>query len=384
MSTTYELRLKNHNGLPVAVFSGAGRGATGGGLQSFSYRKRLRTPGAATVRIYGNDNRVADQLLLPSGLDYQWEFWRTDPVWKPEPYMDFECFHRAERVDQTKDGRVIYLSYGTGYNALLSSENIRFAAGSAEAQKNGDATTVALEFVDENIGVSAGVDVNGDSRVRPGLTVPAVAAIGNNWQGGAANKLLSDVLFELAEYAPGDYMVLGAGAATFQFVWRNTRWGDDKTFDNSAGDPAVVFDAQLGNAQQVDSSLSFLDTVTTAYLLGQGQGSARKTSTTSDATQLALSPWARRTVSRNATDTYDDAELDVRGDETINEQRSRLEAQCVVMQTKALRYGRDWDMGDLVTLIDVFGRQANLKIVGVTISVSSGGEETITPELQAE
>jgi hypothetical protein len=212
-ASSYLLRLKDHSGAVVAQFAGGGRGRSGGGMQAFSYRKRLRTPGAATVRIYGDDDRVQDYLILDDGLDFQWEFFRNDPVANIDFYKDFDAFHRGEQFNQEESGRYVYISYGQGYNALLYSEVIRYASGSPQAQKSGDVAAVARAFVEENIGPSAGVDSLGNSRAMPGLTVATGAALGKTWQGDRANKLLADVLAELAEFGPGDYMVLGAGAS---------------------------------------------------------------------------------------------------------------------------------------------------------------------------
>lgn len=382
-ASSYLLRLKDHTGATVAQFAGGGRGRSGGGLQAFSYRKRLRTPGAATVRIYGDDDRVQDYLILDDGLDFQWEFYRNDPVADIDFYKDFEVFHRGEQFDQEQGGRYIYSSFGQGYNALLYAEVIRYASGSAQAQKSGDVAAVARAFVDENIGPSAGVDGLGNSRAMPGLTVATSAALGKTWQGDRANKLLSDVLAELAEYGPGDYMVLGAGPAAFEFVWRNVRWGRDRTLGNSEGNAPVVLSPQLGNVEGIQANYSHLDEVNVVYTLGQGKGALQKVRAAADNSLLLLSPWARRAVARSARNSNSDAELDDQAEAQLNEQRPVRKISFSVRQTAGTRYGRDWDMGDLVT-VAYLGRRYDMKVVGVTVSSRSDGQETITPEFESE
>lgn len=383
-AAAYLLLLRDHSGATVAQFAGGGRGQSSGGLQAFSYRKRLRTPGAATVRIYGDDDRVRDYLVLDDGLDFQWEFYRNDPLDTARDfYKDFEAFHRGENFSQEASGRFIYISYGQGYNVLLYADVIRYASGSSQAQKNGDVAAVARAYVSENIGPLAGVDGLGNSRVMPGLTVATSAALGKTWQGDRANKLLADVLSELAEYGPGDYMVLGAGPAAFEFTWRNTRWGADRTRGNSAGNAPVILSPQYGNVEGIAADYKHLNEVNVVYALGQGKGALQKVRTAADSSLLALSPWARRAVARSGRNSNDDNELDDQAEAMVNEQRPIRQISFSVRQTVGTRYGRDWDMGDLVT-VEYLGRDYDMKVMGVTVSASSDGAESITPEFESE
>jgi len=378
------LQLKDTSGAVVAVFAGGGRGESLGGLRSFSYRKRLRTPGATTVRIAGNDDRIRDFLSLDAHLDYQWEFYRNDPLIGSTFVKDHESFHRGEEVDELADGSLSYISRGQGYNILFSSEAIRYAAGSAQARKSGDSATVAYEFIDENIGPNAGVDTNGNTRVRPGLSLAAFLPSGVNWSGGRANENLADVLDELADLTPADYMILGNGPAAFTAVWRNVRWGLDRTTGNPDGNAPLRFSASQGNVATVQSTYNQLNAVTTVYVLGQGRQTQRRVTTVTDATLLGLSPWARRAVARSESNEEDLTYLASKGQQVIDAQRSRRSFSFDVRQTEAVRYGRDWDMGDLVEVEDYLGNVAAMKIVGVTVSVSESGEENITPEFQEE
>ena len=94
--------------------------------------------------------------------------------------------------------------------------------------------------------------------------------------------------------------------------------------------------------------------------------------------------WSRRAVMRDARDTNVNATLDARGDGTLDEMRARYSASFKVVQSFSTRYGRDWDMGDLVRFTDEDGADFDLKVVGVNVGITSEGVETITPELQAE
>jgi len=387
--STYQLRVRNHDGAQIAVFSGGGRGASGGGLQSLSYRKRLRTPGGFNVRIHGDDERVVLLELLDTGaadthLDYVFEFWRYDPLGGLDWYRDFSVFHRYDVWQQLQDGSIIYQAMGRGFNDLLQAEEIRWYAGSTQGTKSGAAETVAKEYVNENIGPGATVAAGRDrTGVFQGLSVQADAATGAAWSGGRANKNLLDVLVELAEFAPGDFMLeplsYHPAAITMEFQWRAGQWGLDKTWGNGVR-PAVVFSPDNGNVENIEMTYSRLDEVNICDVGGQNTGAARAYSYCTSGAE-ADSPWARRGVFRNASNEGTAAGREAKANETLHKQRSRRVLTFDTRQTEATRYGRDWGVGDLVT-VEFLGRSYDEKIIGVTCSVDGVGDETISVEAE--
>lgn len=389
--TLYQIRVRNTDGERIATFVGGGRGASLGGMQAFSYRKRLRTPGQWVVRVMGNDERITLLELLDAApgvdthLDYVFEFWRRDPAGDLDWYRDFSGFHRHDSSTDSPEGIETFAFSGRGLNDILSAEPIRYDKGTAEAAKSGTAETVAKEYVEENVGPSA-LPV---ARVMPNLTVQVTAGTGAAWEGDRANKPLQDVLQELADFAPGDYMVIdnsnAPDAFDFEFQWSEDTWGTDRTKGNAAGIPAVIFGKQRNNAQNIRYAYSRLDEVNTAYIIGQGYGGLRRdiTRTAADAGLSATqadSPWARRAVVRSTRD-YETAAMNALGDKITFEQRPTREISLDVKSSQSTRYGRDWDIGDYVTL-EHRGNDYNQKIVGVTVTVSMDGAVTITPELQ--
>ena len=401
---TYQIIVRDHAGAKVTAFIGRGlRGLARGGMQSFSYRKRLMTPGAFTVQVQGNDPRI--DLLEP---DYFFEFWRRDPqipaahiatlpVYQRDPlmlgwYLDFCGFLRTEpEYNLAASGTYNVTLRGRGMNDLLYSEPITWPKGSLQALKNGVAETVAKAYVDENIGPSAGLDAEGNSRVRSGLTIEADAATGAAWQGDRANKLLGEVLRELGEHAPGDYNLVYTGTASMQFQWKAIRWGLDRTAGNGVNVP-VIFSARLNNVGQLTSRLSYLNDVNVVNVLGQGVGDNNKVRAVSGAS-LALSPWARRAITIEDRNAVDDTAMDNLGYAELNARMARAEIEVTALQSPGIRYGPDpggtrslWDYGDFITVEDTLaGRQVNKKIMGVTVAVSSGDSEmieNISPEFE--
>jgi len=364
---TYQAWLYDHLGNRIAIFAGIGRER--GGMNSFEYVKRVRTGGQHVLRIDGEDERIA---LFRQ--DYFIEWRRRDPVGDLDWYTDFTTFHRSWQWEQDAEGRLVYVSRGRGLNDLLTAEPIRYAAGSAEASKSAASESAIKQFVNENIGPGAAPV----ARVMPGLTVQVDGATGAVWTGARANRPLQDVLQELGDYAPGDYMIVNTGLPTFEFQWRLNQWGTDVR----AGQPnAVVFSAANGNATNIKFGESHLDEVNVAYVLGQGEGAARTIETVEDAALLAASPWARRAVARDARNESTVAALQDKGAATLLKQRPVRSVTFKALQSTATRYGRDWGLGYLVT-VESRGQSIGQKIRGVRVSMDERGNEDIQPETE--
>jgi len=394
---SYQIRLKDHSGAQVALFTGYGRGAGQAALRSLYYKRRVRTLGQFSFALDGNDSRVP----LLRNFNYQVEIWRRDPLagltwlgglpsWRIDGrtlvtgwYKDFEGFIRGWKKGFNSEGRRYFYVQGRQYNDLLLGEPIRYAKGTAQALKTGFPGAVAAEYVNENIGAGAGVDGLGNTRVRTGVTEVVESDTAAAWSGDRANQNLLDVLQDLAEYGPGDFMMVGTGAATFEFRWRATRWGLDASRGNTGGVPPVVFSAKNFNTETVEVGQSVLDEINAVYAAGQGQANLRNYRTRVTAAATAYE-WSRRAAFRDARDTNDNAALDDRADAELDNLRSRKYAKFNVIQTTATRYGRDWDLGYLTTFEDDDGTEYDFKVWGVGVRVDSDGNTFITPELVEE
>ena len=396
MIQTYQVRVKDRAGALVAILAGTGRTPLGG-LSSLNYTRFLRNLGQFTLYLDGTDPRITHLQTINAQI----EIWRRDPVaglswlsalpsWRRDSrtlitgwYKDFEGFVRAWNKGFTAEGRRIFVCQGRQYNDLLAGETINYAKGSSQASKSGLPGAVAIEYVNENIGSGAGNDALGNSRVRTGVSEIVESDTASSWSGDLGNLNLLDALQDLADFGPGDFMINGTGAATFEFRWRGTRWGKDRTPGNAAGNAPVVLSAANNNVTNVQFGYNALDESNAVYVAGQGQQDLRKYRTRVSADATAFN-WSRRAVFRDARDTNSNSVLDARGDAVLEAQRVRYSASFDVLQTIATRYGRNWDMGDLIRFTDDDGTNTDLKVRGVRVSVSSEGEETITPQLDTE
>jgi len=385
--STYQVRVRDTSGAQVAVFGGGGRGGLGGGLVSFSYTKRLRLPGQWSEQIEGNDERIADLMINPDTgehTDYVFEFWRRDVIGGLDWYRDFEGFHRGDSFSLAQDGRQVYVPRGRGLDDLIPAEIIAYSAGTAFVRKSGAAETVAKAYVEENIGPSATVAAGRRYEgAFQGLTVQVDGLTGDTWSDSKPNKNLLDVLDGIAEAGPGDFMIVLTSdtpdAITMEFRWKDNQWGLDRTEGNGVNDP-VIWDTSLNNIQVLNYTYSRLDEVNLASIGGPGVGTARAYTQRTSGTELD-SPWARRSVFRKATSAHTVTERETKADSILNKQRAKRMFSFSVMQTDAIRYGVNWDLGDLVT-VKFKGYTFTQKITGVRVSLSQDGTETIQPETE--
>jgi hypothetical protein len=392
MSTLYQIYIRDTSGARIATFAGGGRGL--GGMLSFNYTKLLRYAGQWTVRLDAYNERISEVELNPAtgaNADYIFEFWRKDyyetaygVVADTGWYRDFAGFHRFDQFNQEQEGRDVYIARGRGVNDLLSSEIIAWDAGTSQTSKDGPAETVAKEFVDENVGpgatVAAGRRWEG---AITGLSVEADAATGDNWVGGRVNKNLLDVIDEIADIGPGDFMLQLTSDAndpiTLEFQWADEYWGLDRTEGNGVNVP-VIWDDSLGNIESVRYAYSRLDEINTASIGGPGSGTSRAYTEVTTGGE-SDSPYARRAIFRKGSDADTVAKRQARGNALLERGQPKRRLTFSAKQTAAVRYGTTWDVGDLVTVKfrdNTFSQQ----IVGVRVGISGTGEESVEPILE--
>lgn len=391
---------RGYAGEKLNEFVGRGRRTPEpGGLQASEYLKYLRSPGGFTLRFNAQDRRV--MTMRPFHII---EFWLRDtysdiesvnflaslPAYqkdaaRPGWYRDFTGFLMTEpELSQSRDGTYVSVFYGRGLNDLLYNEYIDYAPGTPQTNKTDPAETVAKEMVDENIGPGAGVDSGGQSRVRPGLSIEADGATGAIWSAQRSRKLLGDVLQEVGDTGPGDYMIIQTGDATMEYQWRNPHWGLDKRVGNGVRRP-MLFSARMGNVESLRSAISYLAAASSVTAHGQGTGAGLLPATAYNTTFTDETLWARRALLRFSRNSIDADDLESVAQAALYQNWPEIEVEIVSKELQSSRYNAHWQLGDLVTVEDtVYGRQIDRKVLGVKVVFSSSGDDAgvrVSPEL---
>ncbi|MBD3319914.1 MAG: hypothetical protein GF350_02345 [Chitinivibrionales bacterium] len=360
---------RNHDGERIAIYAGQGRRT--GGMQGFRFEKRLGPPGEFVIEISGDDSRI-DSIET----DHVFEFWYRDIVAELDWTRAFSGFHRDEDYRDLEDGTMVYQSIGRSLEDILVSETIPGPAASHTSCIGGPAETPAKEHVDQTVGPGA-------DHPRQGLTVEADGGTGKYWCKCVAYENLLDVLMDIAHTGPGDFQVEQTnpswnettGDIGMEFRWRTPRWGKDRRRGNTAGNKPLVFSKELGNVVEIHYRYSRLDEANVVTGIGEGYRRTRKTFRMSSGHEDD-SPWARRHVVRNIQKSATDIQM--QGDliDALERGKPSELMEVTVKQTKATRWKRDWDLGDLVTT-EVRGREVDQKIVGVQVGLDPDGNMTL-------
>jgi hypothetical protein len=365
----YKVRIKNQDGEPVAEFDN---------WLSLNFTHKVNHRGSCRFEINGADSRI--QYLIPNSdnLDNQIEVWRRNPIIGLDWYIEWEGFLRTHNDLYEQNDNNKFVAFGFSYLDLARRAEIKWLAGTSQADKSGVGETVMKEYVSQNIG-SAALLASGRSRdhVYSGLSIQADGGAGDSWDGAMSDQNLLDVLQKIAIATSVDFDIIGIGAALFQFVTYDGQ-RNDRTKGNTDGNSPVIFSLGFGNMVVPVLSRNRTEEVTTAYALGKGTDSARQSAV---ATSLAAldSPWNDIEKTGGASNTSGD-DLDSAAEEIIAASAEKIAFNFQVLQTRSTYYGFHYWWGDLVTArykAEEFDKK--ITEANITVSPNSNGEQiTVT------
>ena len=365
MAWRYEVRVKDVAGAVVAIIDNA----------TIEFTRKVNGVGNHRIDLSGASPHAATFVL-----DGQVEVWRRDQAQGIAWYQEYEGFHRTPVWFTTAEGDDRFNGLGVTYEDLLARRVILYPKDSAGAAKTGVGETVIKAYVNENAGPGATFPPRSVvSGVTPGMTIQADLGAGATWQGDRAYENLLDVVREIANVTGVDFRVVGVGPALFQF-----RAGDlatDRTVTglvpgtglNGAGNPPIVFALGFGNMIAPTYSLDRREEINVVLITGQGMTDDRTIIERTDAAAIVASPWNRHEAIKNGNQEDTLAGLQATGDAMLEVLSARQTLDMKVVQTPASLYGRDYFLGDLVT-IQYKTVAVNRQIQEVHITAAEGRE----------
>lgn len=273
-------------------------------------------------------------------------------------------------IEQIITDQTIYDIQAVGFNALLADRQVAYFAGVANKTQYTaqPAETIMKSLFNQNIGSSAST-ANGrflDGRIT-GATASATTGAGTSMSINVAQLNLLQAMQKVQLSAGGDFAVVYTAPATFTFTWYTGQLGTDRS-------ASVIFSVGNGTIGKLVVRTSRIDDITAIVVAGQGEGSARAIVTRPSSLPTGLDLREGYADARNQKTTTEYQQL---GDVMLalaTRQRSSVDA--VVLQSNALRYGRDYFFGDLV---GVYTGAATVtrKIATIELSLSKEGAESI-------
>jgi len=296
------------------------------------------------------------------------EVYRQDIEAGIASYREFAGIIRG--ITQTITDQTVYDIQAVGFNAILADRQVAYYAGVANKSQYTaqPAETIMKSLFNQNLGSSA-TTANGrflDGRLT-GATASATTGAGTSLTISVAQMNLLQALQRVQLSASGDFAVVYTAPATWAFNWYTGQLGTDRS-------ASVVFSIDNGTIGKLIIRTARIDDVTAVVVAGQGEGSARAIVTRPASLPTGLGLREGYADARNQKTT---AEYQALGDMVLsNATRQRSAVDAVVLQSDALRYGRDYFFGDLV---GVYTGSATVtrKIAQIELSLSQQGAESI-------
>lgn len=355
MTADYKLHIRTPTGGLIAVATD---------FLSMGYTKRRSALGVGVFTLSGK--HLSATSLERDGIV---EIWRQDLRSGLPWYRDFSGLIRGIRWTRT-DLEAVTVTLASPLD-LLRRRIIAFPADTASRSSfaNDPAETILKTIVRYNATalatVANGRDLAGNFT---NLSLSVEADLGRGAQTATANsrRPLLEVCQEIRDSAGDlDFDIIQTGDATFEFRYYDGQRGSDKT-------GSVVFAIERGNVAMVDYLEDWDGQANVAVVAGQGEGAAREVQVVY-ADDYASADHSEIFVDARDVDPGDTARLVARGGSALLEVAGLHELTFDVISSRSTVYGRDWDLGDVVTGL-YRNVEAKLWVEEVSISVDQAGE----------
>lgn len=356
MPARYAVRLLDHSFSQVAFFDS---------WRSLTIDEKLNGISTTQLVINGADSR-SDLFFTP---DYMLQVQRNIGTgW----YTEFMGFIRTPQRQLTETDLHTCTIYARSFEDLLHRRGIAYKSPLSVI---GPADDVMKQLVNTNAGPGA----TSPPRLFNGVTfnlqiAPSTASAPTYTRTELAYRNLFDVLVEIATAAGVDFTVSLTPANEFEFRTYYPQLGIDRTI--STGMTPQIFSLGFANMRVPSYTKSRTEEITSVIVAGQGEEAARVV-IQQDSPAVSDSPWNRIELMRDARNETTIDGLNTVAATELQKGAARENFTFSVIQTPASVYGRDYALGDLVT-IQFNAQQADKKLIGVHINVNADSVEALS------
>jgi len=287
-----------------------------------------------------------------------------------EWYKEAVGFLRTFQDEFTEGGRRLVTLYCRGLLDLIHRRSILYPSVSAYTLKSGPGETVILEYVNENAGPGASAATRKRDGVTYNLTLAPDNARGTTWTGEKVWINLLDAIRDVALGSGLIFRVVQTGSAVNQFLF--------EVYESEELD--LVFSTTYGNIAMPVYSIQRADESTVVTVLGDGEGTARRTLTVEHSSSLD-SPW---NDIESLTDVHAKeatlSEMQTKADGYLKGSIAEEDFSCKVVQVPTFRYGEEYHFTDTL-LVQFLGRSFQRRINRVYLNIDAENAERIDIEL---
>lgn len=272
---------------------------------------------------------------------------------------------------------------GSDPNELAARRIVRYAAGSAEADKSAAADNLMKEVMRENLGSDA---IAARDWSAQGFSVEANRSDGPTVAKAFAYQNVLTVLQSVQASSVGAgspiyWAIRTEAPGVYVFETYPTRFGRDRT----AGHRAIFAGPDYGNLPGGALTHDYTTEVTLAVAGGQNEGDARNIQTAEDDDRTDASPLGLREGFISATQLTTDAALVDAAEEYLTERRPVVRIDGDLLATSDFPYGGayGWRLGDRIN-VQLDGYTLRATVRSVRFSLLPNGLERITGKLEQD
>lgn len=321
----------------------------------------VNTPGILQVK-YKGDLSFISQLEHRSQI----VLYRRDPINDIDWYPHFTGIYIEP--DWKYPEYKIFTQTSVGLLYLLKTRIVAYKAGTPDRSvfTSTPAESIMKTLVHRNAGSGSGED---DGRIRTGyitgITVEEDQFRGEVKDWYCAYDNLLETLQKLASVGGGDFDLVKTDVNTFEFRFYPGQLGEDRSAD-------IVFSVEKANMKNPTYSRERLSEATVALAGGRETGSDRRVRVVTSQdydwnNDIEIFVNATHIETENGLDDYANSRLET--------YRSKETFSFEVAQTPSTVYRRDYDLGDLVSVLNPFTGETRVqKITAVYLGVDNSGE----------
>lgn len=356
MAPMYTVSLYNSSGVLQAISQD---------YLDLAISRTVNAPDVA-VLVYDATSRNAQYLTYGAIITIL----RADSAAGISSTQEFAGFIR--RIVRTVNERTVYEVTCIGMMAILGDRIVAWKSSRVNRSKftSQPAETIMRNLVLYNIGANAtlldGRLLNG---VLSTVTVPVSAGTGNTMSINLAYQNLLQAMQKVADDGGGDFSITYTAPSTWAYQWHLGQLGTNRT-------ASVKLSVPLGTIGELVVNDDRIEDFTAVIVGGEGEAKAR-----------LIATWpATLPTGLNLRETFADARnlkkaklarLEQRGKTLlIRQRRKRLTYTATLLQNAALRYGRDYFLGDLVTILDGT-TEVTQKVQVIDLAFSADGKESV-------
>jgi hypothetical protein len=361
MPPIHYIVIKSHDGEGLAVLTGV----ADTGFMRLSSAVQVNAAGMLTFSMLATNPIIA---LLTD--DTQVEHW-----WNQTLFFRGLFQHPGQYMVDERDSE-IFTATCYGEKDLLNRSVVAWKAGTQNLAlfENMAAESILHTLVRYNATLDATVE-NGRLVTYPENRISVEDDLGRGAMitpGDLAGKSLLEALQQVATMGGVDFDLIRTGPKSWVFRVYAGQRGVDRT-------QSVVF----GRTRRNVSSMAYNDTPqdprTVAIIAGNGEGADRAFAVRYGPDYNAANH--REVFASQISEVGGEAIIQAEGDRLLDEKRLRPSLNFTPLQRAGVRFGTDYNVGDLVSAV-YRTVNATFKVIGATVSVVAGSPEQVVVEFK--